>query len=195
MLADTSFWEIEARGARARRRRAVLATLAALALVAAGGGALAYEQHGARLSGGMGEYGAGRPTGTEMHSIVMLDTHGGTVELRSATPVGVEGGVDADVQLVRLRGGHPGFFDGPLGDGYEVLSLRGASVTTHRTRDDYPLWLDLRVVTTQPGVARVAGIDVRYRTGVLRERTAHLDAPLCLVVAATEPAPRPTACF
>lgn len=150
-----------------------------MAAVTAGAG-FAYAQGGDRLA--LDGYGGAGPTlvDVDFHVFVALGTDGGAVELVSARPVGAAGAVEADVQLVRIEGEDPvGTYRGRLRRDYVVVPLGGHVV-------DGPLgttshWLDVRVRPTETGVVRLASVAVTYRDGFLRERTAELGIPLCLV--------------
>ncbi len=59
-----------------------------------------YVQGGDRLSGSGGNVGAPVTIGEEFHTMVFLDTNGGTVELVSARASDASPGLNVDVRLV-----------------------------------------------------------------------------------------------
>lgn len=140
----------------------------------------AYQAGGAHLSGG--GFGVGAPVtiGEEFHTSVRLDTGGRDVVLLSATPATSETGLEVTIRLVHGGPyGNPqvGGIRGPLGSAYEFTELAGRTV---RSVDRTPLWLDLRVIASRPGVHRLEGIAITYRAGPLRTRTAGVPAGVCL---------------
>jgi hypothetical protein len=136
-----------------------------------GGGRLAAQTGRTSLSGARGD---------ELHTFLRLGTGGDTVELVSAHAVGLDPELEAEVRLVRLVGGSPiGSSVGPLGDGYEIVKLAGSRIRSSPP-GDVPYWLDLRLVTSGLGEHCLHGVDVTYRAGFLRTRTARLATEVCV---------------
>ncbi len=162
-----------------RRRRGLLAVV----IVAAGltTGAWLYLREGGRLVGAGGSITAPVKVGEEFHTMAFLETRGGPIELVSAVPVGESEGARVEVALVDVGDrGFIGSSTGPLGPDYELLDIDGFHLDLPDA-DKGRHALDLRVVPEREGVHQVSAIAVTYRDGFLRERTATLTAPLCLL--------------
>ncbi|MGV3760520.1 MAG: hypothetical protein ACO1PW_13420 [Actinomycetota bacterium] len=163
--------------ARRRRRALVLVPLVIAALVAS----VVYLQGGARLTGSGGSIGGPVDIGAEFHTTVFLDTDGGTIELVSARPIGATPDLRVELTLVRPTDGAVGVGSnrGPLDDRFRPVELRGHRLRTSDP-DDLNHLIDVRLVATSEGIHQLAGIEVTYRSGFLRERTAVLPVPVCL---------------
>jgi hypothetical protein len=112
--------------------------------------------------------------GEEFHVGAPLGASGGEIEVLTVRPIGVTGPVVVDVRVVLESAKIPLGFRGPLPSDVAVLPLpspgNALKVNTGGVHTIYSL--DLRMIPTAAGVSRVEGIEVTYRAGVLRQRTA-----------------------
>jgi hypothetical protein len=144
-------------------------------------GSWLYLRGGARLSGAGGSVAAPVKVGEEFHTMAFLETRGGEIELVSAVPVGAGDGARVDVTLVDVGGrGLVGSSTGPLGPDYRRLDIKGFKLESAAS-EDLRYALDLRLVAEREGAHRVSAIAVTYRDGFLRERTATVASPLCVL--------------
>lgn len=150
-----------------------------------------YLRGGDRLTGAGGTVSLAVAQGEEFHAFASLDSGGGSVELVSVRPVGVSDGLEVDVRLVLLGdGSFLGAWRGPLESAYEFPELRGTVITQGRDLAGYAL--DLRAVASRTGTYRVEAVDVTYRAGFLRTRTARI--PARSLVCVTEATAGPGRC-
>ena len=160
-----------------RRRKLLVGALIGAVLIVS---AVVYVRGGDRLTGSGGGVSASVTIDEEFHTMAQLETHGASLELVSARPVGLSEGLEADVQLVRVREADPtGSSRGPLSDAYEPIGLSGYLLQTLDGADE-TYWLDVTAVATEAGRQTMEGVEVTYRDGFLRERTAVIPMPLCL---------------
>jgi hypothetical protein len=146
-------------------------------------GLVRYFQGGGRLDRSGFGLSAPATVGEEFHAGAPLGASSGQIEVLAVRPVGVSGPVAVDLRLVLETGrAHLGSFRGPLPSHYVVLPLpspgNGLKVNTGGPETVYSL--DLRMIPTAAGVSRVKGVDVTYRSGALRERTARITAAICI---------------
>lgn len=167
-------------GVTASRRRVLLVLVPMAAVVLA---ALAlYLRGGDRPTGAGGGVSAPVDVGAEFHTTVFLDTDGGTVEFVSARPVGATPALQVELTLVERRSGANGIgaARGPLDDErYRQVPLEGHHLRTS-SPDEPHHEIAGHLVPGSRGVHQLRGIEVTYRAGFLRERTALLDVPVCL---------------
>jgi len=158
-----------------RRLATVLVPLAILATL----GSARFVSGGPRLHGGGGSVSGPAAIGEEFHSMVELDTGGHPVTILRAHAVGVAGNVEVRTTLVRLGVNNPiASSRGPLGAGFETIGLPVQIAASPRVRAVYAFDVALR--PTGKGTASVAGINVTYRAGLLRTRTATLSVWVCI---------------
>jgi|GEM_PF-6780234 len=144
-------------------------------------GTALYLSGGDRVTGAGGGVSAPVDLGAAFHTTVLLDTDGGTVELVSARPVGATPGLEVELTLVEARGSAGvGAARGPLDDErFRQLPLEGHRLRTGQA-DEVRHLIDVRLVPGARGIHQLRAIEVTYRAGFLRERTAVLDVPVCL---------------
>lgn len=120
---------------------------------------IVYLHGGDRLSGAGGNVTGPVTIGEEFHTMVLLDTRGGSVELVSARPTGVSNGLQVDVTLVRLGTRTPiGSSRGPLEPGFQEVTIPGHQLRS--SDQDRPRYaLDVRVIATAPGRYRMAATE------------------------------------
>lgn len=171
-----------ARPAWQRRAAVVLLPATFLACIAL----VRYFSGGPRLGPSGARVSAPVTVGEEFHAGVPLPTRGGDVELIEVRPVGVTGAVVVDVRLATRSQSATtllGTVRGPLTerDGVVVLPTSAAKGLTITMDGREPVYtLDVRMIGTEPGTSGLTGVDVTYRAGFLRQRTARLNVAICL---------------
>ena len=165
-----------------RPGRLAVAVVSVFALAVGTLAVRAYQNGGAHLSGGgFGAVGGPITTGQELHTSVHLETGGGEVVLLSAKPVRSDGDVRVQIRLAQVPPGRGGV--GAWRDSlpYGTVELPGRTVQgTHLS----PVWLDVSIVATRAGVHRLDGIEITYRAGALRTRTARFGVGVCVSASA-----------
>lgn len=132
----------------------------------------------------------------ELDVLIPLDTGGEDVTLVRTNAVGVTGTATVDVRLLRTREPVRAYFlRGSLRQAipgmpaYDVLPLAGATVnglgwdrSDERERLQYVL--DVRLRPPDTGAHGIKALEVTYRSGFLRARTAVLSSTLCVLASA-----------